>query len=33
MLMCTGDWCRKLHGVKKKYKKLDNPFVIELPKV
>ncbi|KAL6516465.1 hypothetical protein OROGR_019770 [Orobanche gracilis] len=33
MLMCTGDWCRKLHGVKKKDKKLDNPFVIELPKV
>ncbi|KAL6529828.1 hypothetical protein OROGR_015451 [Orobanche gracilis] len=27
MLMCKGDWCRKLHV------KLDNPFVIGLPNV
>ncbi|KAL6523433.1 hypothetical protein OROGR_017036 [Orobanche gracilis] len=31
MLMCTGDWCRKLHGIKRKWKKLDNPLEIELP--
>ncbi|KAL6529593.1 hypothetical protein OROGR_015216 [Orobanche gracilis] len=31
MLMCTGDWCRKIHGVKKKDKKLQNPFEIVLP--
>ncbi|KAL6577798.1 hypothetical protein OROMI_010126 [Orobanche minor] len=31
MLMCTGDWCRKLHGIKRKEKKLDNPLEIKLP--
>ncbi|KAL6568332.1 hypothetical protein OROHE_004016 [Orobanche hederae] len=31
MLMCTGDWCRNLHGVKKKDKKMQNPLEVVLP--
>ncbi|XP_071933869.1 zinc finger BED domain-containing protein RICESLEEPER 2-like [Coffea arabica] len=31
MLMCVGDWCRKVHGVKKREKKLKDKQEIVLP--
>nr|XP_027120837.1 zinc finger BED domain-containing protein RICESLEEPER 2-like [Coffea arabica] len=31
MLMCAGDWCRNIHGVKKKIKKLKATKEILLP--